>query len=32
VRLGFIHYNTADEVDRLVAELDAVPAEPQMKV
>jgi cysteine desulfurase family protein (TIGR01976 family) len=26
VRLGFIHYNTADEVDRLVAELDAVAA------
>jgi cysteine desulfurase family protein (TIGR01976 family) len=26
VRLGFIHYNTADEVDRLVAELDAVSA------
>jgi cysteine desulfurase family protein (TIGR01976 family) len=24
VRLGFIHYNTTDEVDRLVAELDAV--------
>jgi cysteine desulfurase family protein (TIGR01976 family) len=29
VRLGFIHYNTADEVDRLVAELDAVSAEPR---
>ena len=27
VRLGFIHYNTADEVDRLLAELDAVLAE-----
>jgi cysteine desulfurase family protein (TIGR01976 family) len=26
VRLGFIHYNTPDEVDRLVAELDAVSA------
>ncbi|HWF74752.1 MAG TPA: cysteine desulfurase-like protein [Solirubrobacteraceae bacterium] len=24
VRLGFIHYNTTDEVDQLVAELDAV--------
>jgi cysteine desulfurase family protein (TIGR01976 family) len=24
VRIGFIHYNTADEVDRLVAALDAV--------
>jgi len=24
VRLGFIHYNTADEVDRLVSELEAV--------
>ncbi|HEY5316908.1 MAG TPA: cysteine desulfurase-like protein, partial [Solirubrobacteraceae bacterium] len=24
VRLGFIHYNTAEEVDRLVAELDSV--------
>jgi cysteine desulfurase family protein (TIGR01976 family) len=24
VRLGFIHYNTTDEVDRLVAELDSV--------
>jgi cysteine desulfurase family protein (TIGR01976 family) len=24
VRLGFIHYNTADEVDRFVAELEAV--------
>ncbi|MEA2197978.1 MAG: hypothetical protein QOJ25_2029 [Solirubrobacteraceae bacterium] len=27
VRLGCIHYNTADEVDRLVAELEAVAAE-----
>jgi cysteine desulfurase family protein (TIGR01976 family) len=24
IRLGFIHYNTADEVDRLVAELEAI--------
>ena len=22
VRVGFVHYNTADEVDRLLAELD----------
>jgi cysteine desulfurase family protein (TIGR01976 family) len=29
VRLGFIHYNTAAEVDRLVAELDAVQPEPR---
>jgi selenocysteine lyase/cysteine desulfurase len=25
VRLGFIHYNTTDEVDRLVAALGALP-------
>jgi selenocysteine lyase/cysteine desulfurase len=24
VRLGFIHYNTRDEVDRLIAALDSV--------
>jgi selenocysteine lyase/cysteine desulfurase len=27
VRVGFIHYNTADEVDRFVAELAAVATE-----
>ena len=26
LRVGFIHYNTADEVDRLLAELSALPA------
>jgi cysteine desulfurase family protein (TIGR01976 family) len=31
VRLGFIHYNTVDEVDRLIAALDATRANPSSR-